>query len=988
MNIPLIGRQHELDSLRREFQNAARGRTTFVLLSGEPGVGKSHLLAEVARLGEAEGARALRGQCLESEGMPPYLPFLEALGEYMRTAPQAQLRRQTGANAHVLATLFPEILQRLGDLSPLYDLPPEQARFRLYEAIAAFFRNLCEGQPALLLFDDLQWADAASLDLLAYIVRHQPSIRLLILAAARPGEGETNAPFQRLLSELDRLRHLNVIEIPPLSAEEIAGVAAHLLGAPLEAQACRLLHEWSEGNPFFAEELLRGWQEAGRMRRAESFWILDPLIEGQLPRSILRAIEGRLARLPLSTLEKLRVAAILGRRFESRLLADALGQEVETVEEHLQPAVWVHLLRAEGETYAFYHDTVREALYRQVIASRRQRLHGFIGRALEARSAPRDGVLGLPKDVHHLADLAFHFSRSGDREHGVHYARLAAEEALRAFAPLEAVRHYQSALHLIEQMKEAGLPIPSQKGELVLGLGEAALQTGMEAEAIAAFQSAQAWFEQRGDPLAAGRAAHGLGRALWQTESIPAAQQAFESALNLLGEEVSAESAQAHTNLADLLVLSLNQYDEGMTHAERALEMARRLEDEHLTISALRALGNFHVRANHLAEGIDTLENALSLAIEADDPSAAAETCTALLMALGWSALFKRAIEIARQLTELAERCQTRYYLRHVYSLLAHVHMQQGKVEKSRQSVAQAREVVEHLASPEPQAFLNLTHGYLAYIVGDYPAMQDFISRAVSVFRSFGPEALIWYLGMDGLARLYSGHHVEARACRDELETLLRQTSVGAFPAAEALAHLALFSLELGERERLLNLYPRLLPFRGQYHDGLMDRLLGAIEILQKDWDKAQASLGAAEMTARREGIQWELAKTLASRADLELARGGAGSAARARALLAEALAIFKTYGNAEEQKRIRARLRDLPRQPGEKLPQPAPAGLSRRQVEILKLLAAGKSNRKIADELALSEKTVANHVTMIFNKIGVENRAAAAAFATRQGLV
>jgi DNA-binding NarL/FixJ family response regulator len=167
-----------------------------------------------------------------------------------------------------------------------------------------------------------------------------------------------------------------------------------------------------------------------------------------------------------------------------------------------------------------------------------------------------------------------------------------------------------------------------------------------------------------------------------------------------------------------------------------------------------------------------------------------------------------------------------------------------------------------------------------------------------------------------------------------------------------------------------------------------VDRLLGAIEILQKDWDRAQASLDAAETTARREGMRWELALTLVSRADLELARGGTGSAARARALFAEALTIFKAYGNEWEQKRTRGRLRDLPRQPGEKLPQPAPAGLSRREVDVLKLLAAGKSNREIADELALSEKTVANHVTMIFNKTGVENRAAAAAFATRQGLV
>jgi DNA-binding CsgD family transcriptional regulator len=192
----------------------------------------------------------------------------------------------------------------------------------------------------------------------------------------------------------------------------------------------------------------------------------------------------------------------------------------------------------------------------------------------------------------------------------------------------------------------------------------------------------------------------------------------------------------------------------------------------------------------------------------------------------------------------------------------------------------------------------------------------------------------------------------------------------------------------LGEHDRLPNLYPRLLPFRGQYHEALIDRLLGAIEILQKDWDRAQAALDAAETIARRENLRWELALTLASCADLELARGGTGSARRARKLLAEALDIFKAYGNKRQTKRIRERLRNLPRQPGTRPEQPVPAGLSRRQVEVLQLLAAGKSNREIAVKLALSEKTIANHVTAIFNKIGVNNRAAAAAFAVRQGLL
>jgi DNA-binding NarL/FixJ family response regulator len=177
------------------------------------------------------------------------------------------------------------------------------------------------------------------------------------------------------------------------------------------------------------------------------------------------------------------------------------------------------------------------------------------------------------------------------------------------------------------------------------------------------------------------------------------------------------------------------------------------------------------------------------------------------------------------------------------------------------------------------------------------------------------------------------------------------------------------------------------VPFRDQHHGYLVDRILGECAILRDDWDGATDWLDAAEANAHRYDNQQELAHLLLARAGFAQARGGAGSAAEARALLAQALSRYQQLGMTGWARRARERLRALPSQPLPRPAAPLPAGLSEREASVLRLVADGKSNREIANALALSEKTIANHLTGIFNKIGVDNRAAAASFATRHGL-
>ena len=204
---------------------------------------------------------------------------------------------------------------------------------------------------------------------------------------------------------------------------------------------------------------------------------------------------------------------------------------------------------------------------------------------------------------------------------------------------------------------------------------------------------------------------------------------------------------------------------------------------------------------------------------------------------------------------------------------------------------------------------------------------------------------------------------------------------------ADALSKLALIALSLDDRERIARYYPRLLPFQGRGMEFFLDRVLGEMETLLGYWSQAQAHLSRAETMARREGVVPELARTLLAQGKLALAQGGRGSVTHARTLLEQAQALCEQHEMQGEAQRLSEHLEHLPGKSPARHSRALPAGLSEREVEVLRLIVAGKSNRQIAAELILSERTVANHLAHIFNKTGTDNRAAAAAFSIRHGL-
>ncbi|CAA9587217.1 MAG: hypothetical protein AVDCRST_MAG18-4080 [uncultured Thermomicrobiales bacterium] len=969
----LIGRGQHFDAIWRAYRMAADGRATVVALAGEPGIGKTHLLAALAAHGAADGAIVLRGSASEAAGMPPYLPFLEALGGYIRATPPERLRAQAGELAPVLATILPELPTRIGALAPGYPLPAEQARLRLYEAIGFFLAAAAEGSPLILILDDLHWVDAASLDLLAHLIRVQPTIRLLLAGAYRPGEATENPALTRALAELSRLRALTIVEITPLDRSALADLASARLAAPLAPDVLAALHQKSEGNPFFAEELLRDWRESGAIIETGAIWRATPGLAASLPATIAAVVHQRLSRLDPATGALLQTAAIIGRRFDAPFLSQVAGLGDEQTEDLLQGGVRARLLGVDGDgTYAFGHDTVRECLYGDVTPVRRRRLHGFIGRAIEARGAAHTS--------RQLAELAFHFKNSGDRARGARYSRLAGDQAAATYAFVEATVHYREALDLLDADV-------AERGPVLLSLGEAASLANAEADAVAAFEESETIFLRDHDPVAAARGARGAGRSAWRQELTAQARTAFERGLAHLDGRDSREAVEIMVDLAGLLGVSQQRQQEGVVVGRRALTLAQRLGERSLETAARRALGDVLIRGNDFAAGLPLLEAALSAAIEEDDPAIAAECCSALFHAFYWLGDLRRAWAMLDQRLTFARRSNDLHQLRHVYAWQTMQLAHQGRWAEAAATLDTAQLLVERLPNPEAQGFLQVVRGTLAWLQGDYETAETYARRVVGIFRTLGPGALLWYLAPLGILQIKRGKIEEALATFAEVEGLLAAQQSGTVQAADALSWLGAGAVLLRDRERAARSFGQLLPFAGRHTDFLVDRVLGELATVLGDWPAGEGYLAAAEAQARAGGDRIELPNVLAAQGRLAGARGGPGAVARARDLLDAALAHYDELGMAGEAARVRAELRQFAIPPAAR-PRPAlPGGLSAREAEVLRLVATGRSNRAIAAELSLSERTIGNHLTNIFNKLGIDNRAAATAFALRNDL-
>jgi tetratricopeptide (TPR) repeat protein len=450
----LIGRANELGEARELWQRAREGHGHAVLLSGEPGAGKTRLAREITIQAAVDGALVLSGGCYEYEATTPYLPFVEAFRRWTREErDDDKLRDLFADTAPQLAKFAPELVTRLGPFPEKPQLAPHEERLLFFDAVAKVFANIARRQSLLFYADDLHWADHGTLWLLGHLLRQLRDERVLIIGAYRETELDRTHPLAKALVDWNRERLVTRIVLRRFNESETEAQLDALLGEHVSGDFAQAVHRETEGNPFFVEEVLKALIEKGSVRRESGRWRRCDVDQLVIPQSVKEAIGHRLNRVSEDTIEVLRVCAILGKMFTFDDLTAAAEQNEDALLDALDEGTSAQLLSAgPNESFSFTHDKIREVLYEELNPIRRRRLHRHVAEGLE-RNCERMRCA--------VEKLAHHYIQAGDHERGLQYAKQAAAEAERVFAFDEAIAAYTrardcaEALGLIEEQAGA-----------------------------------------------------------------------------------------------------------------------------------------------------------------------------------------------------------------------------------------------------------------------------------------------------------------------------------------------------------------------------------------------------------------------------------------------------------------------------------------------------------------------------------------------------
>jgi DNA-binding SARP family transcriptional activator len=540
---PLVGRDDELAALRRARDEAMAGETRLFLLAGDAGIGKTALARAAAHEAVGEGGTILYGRC-DEDGIGAYEPWVQVAGHVVHHASPALLGALASDVGAELARLAPELRRRVPSLPAPVQAEPDTERWRLFDALASTLALLADEAPVTVVLDDLHWADRSTLLVLRHLVRRRPDARLLVIGTYRAVELDDDAPLAAALADLRREHLFAELTLEGLAREDVATLVAHRdRDRAADPAFVADLHDRTEGNPFFVEEVLRSAGADG------------------VPQGVREAVNRRLARLDADVVELLSVAAVAGRAFDLDLLARLhAGADAghDALVARLEAAVAAQAIDEVGVgRYAFAHALIRATLYDALSLTRRARLHLQIGQALEQGGGASYGQL-----AHH-----FWVAAAGELARVVDYSDCAAREALGQLAYDEAADHARRALRALDAVET---PDPARRAALLLVLGEALSRTGDRTGARQAFADAAAAARAHADAAALGRAALGFAGPTWETFG-----EVDDAAISLL-EDALLEQPAEHVAMRALLQARLA----AALYFTSAPERVRALADE------------------------------------------------------------------------------------------------------------------------------------------------------------------------------------------------------------------------------------------------------------------------------------------------------------------------------------------------------------------------------------------------------------------------
>ncbi|WP_435857788.1 helix-turn-helix transcriptional regulator [Streptomyces olindensis] len=946
-------------------ERARAGEARAVLIAGDAGVGKTRLLDEAGGVAADAGMTVVTGHCVDLGDVGlPYLPFTEVLGVLA-----ADERFAPALAAH------PVVERLLG--AGTGSARDVDGRLRLFEGMAGLLADAAEVAPLLLVLEDLHWADQSSRDLLRFllgrgVLRH----RLAVFASYRADDLHRRHPLRPLLAELVRLPAVERLELRPLADSEVDRLVRALEPGPLPDATVRRIVERAEGNAFYAEELLAATDTEA----------------GGVPSGLADVLLIRFEQLSDTAQQVLRTAAVAGRRVEHDLLREAVGLPEEALESALREAVGRQLLVAgDDDTYSFRHALAREAVYADLLPGERARLHGAFARLLAGRGRRAESA----------AERAHHYRESHDLAEALAASLEAADHAQRVGAPAEEQRHLEAALDLWPAVGAEDRPSGGgvDRVTLTLRASAAAAHAGELHRAVSLARSALAELGQDADSELAARVRYTLAGNLLSVDSLTAAFAYSSEALAMIPEEPPSVTWVWAAATHAMAARHVGENETALRVARRALSVAEELRVTDAQADLLISLAVFGAGGRRGPEGRELLLRARELARSSGN--AAVELRALFNLAMGCHENGNPA-ECLPWLTEGLDRARragllsSPYPLEMRYLRLLVLHAL-GRWDECVRAAEADADVLPAAGgyTVGPALYVALARGDLsaadrarALLEGPFDWMATLVAGIVLT-----DAAALRRDPEEAVRRLRS----TVAALTDEAGTrpdvTVRLAALALSAVSDAAVELRLTGDESGARHwagtatELVEL-ARAVARRGQNDTPQGPEGQAWLARAEAEWVRAVSGPDAAA---------W-------SKAVAAFAYGDAHERARCRLRYAEALVAAGRREEAAEEARVvretadrlgavplrdqvealvrRGRLSDAPGS------QDKAGVLTAREQDVLRLLALGRSNRQIGEELFISGKTASVHVSNILAKLGASSRGEAVAVAYREGLI
>ncbi len=917
---PLVGREAELARLKELIDRAITGQGGVVLLSGPLGIGKSRLAEEAITYARLRGVAVVSGNAYESA--PPYEPFARSLHDLARGVDPETLAARLGEFAPELVGLIPELARQLPRVSERAPGSPEDRKNRLFAGVAHFLGAMAVQNPVLVLLNDMHFADLATVELLQHVARRSQTGRVLLVAGYRAEDIPTTPAgqlFSQVVHALGREGFCTTIVMRPLSEEQVVDLIQLMANHRTRpVRFGRRIHEVTEGNPYFIEEVIKALFEQGTLYIKDGQWSTDfddirdySLLE--TPTSIRSAVEARLRNLSEPTRQVLTHAAVIaaarGAReqgdfsFDTLLRVSGLDETalLDRVEEALRAQFIREIRGAGGDVYAFAQPIVRRVLYESIPRRRRRLLHRQVGEALEQLYTRQVDA--------YVEALAAHFAEAEETEKVLDYARRAARKAAGVFAYEEAIRHLQQAIAAAEELER-----PAERLEMLEETGDFLFALGRRSETIRAYEEAfRFWRSLPGGVRVEGaRLCRKIGELRrWGFADAPT-REYVAGGLRLLEDQPN------HPEYIKLVIARASdlywlrpEAEADYAAAEESAREGHRLAE---TIGSLRemsaaldALAGIYWQTANFPKMLEATEQRTGIVEQLDDPGERHDLFGMLARSHTFLGNYTEAQRHALASYEAAMKSRNIHYLMHSADDMIILHMLWNKWDDAEAWCRRYEEAEAQAGRPDVlRRSVVATRAIAAAVRGDLGEARRRAEEFEQVPSGGHPWAR-WYfavimaLAMDDTAAARAAL-TEGLRLADTPEAKLHMHSMALEFAAQArewhyVDELGEVTLERARRSG------------GRRHVALSSRSLGIHRREHGDLDGAEALLAEAVTLFRTIDCRWELGKTLRELALLRRAQGRPGEA---DALLHEALGHFEALRALPDVERTRALMREV----------------------------------------------------------------------------